>query len=346
MRAHAWVCAQGGPGRRASRPCRSRPDLRRRPGERLPVDRDGAAARPNPAAGAERGGTTAGPPGDKSRPAPGRRAPGNAPGGYRAPRRHAGQRAPMRRRARWSSPTSASRAPSMMPPRRPVRFRVPRRTSRRNGWTAVIPGGLPPVLARRDTVHRGRGQAALRPGLAARHAHRCTCRRAGPLPARRSAAPGHRGSARQGPRPVAERLTRLGPRSGRSNGSTTRPRSRRPGWMCSRLPARHFADVIGNPGLAGQAPRTQSLRHRTLTRAAGRDGMSTKTGAGDREGGGGVLDVTAGSPGRRPREHRIAEEQAALRRVATLVARAAPPEEVFAAVTAEAGRLLDADHAA
>ena len=41
----------------------------------------------------------------------------------------------------------------------------------------------------------------------------------------------------------------------------------------------------------------------------------------------------------------FAEEQAALRRVATLVARAAPPEEVFAAVTEEAGRLLDADHA-
>ena len=42
---------------------------------------------------------------------------------------------------------------------------------------------------------------------------------------------------------------------------------------------------------------------------------------------------------------RIADEQAALRRVATLVARAAPPAEVFAAVTAEVGRLLDADHA-
>ena len=39
----------------------------------------------------------------------------------------------------------------------------------------------------------------------------------------------------------------------------------------------------------------------------------------------------------------FAEEQAALRRVATLVARAAPPEEVFAAVTAEAGRLLGVD---
>jgi signal transduction histidine kinase len=41
----------------------------------------------------------------------------------------------------------------------------------------------------------------------------------------------------------------------------------------------------------------------------------------------------------------FAEEQAALRRVATLVARAAPPEEVLAAVTEEAGRLLHAHRA-
>jgi signal transduction histidine kinase len=41
---------------------------------------------------------------------------------------------------------------------------------------------------------------------------------------------------------------------------------------------------------------------------------------------------------------RIAGEQAALRRVATLVAQAAPPEEVFAAVAEEAGRLLGAHH--
>jgi GAF domain-containing protein len=40
---------------------------------------------------------------------------------------------------------------------------------------------------------------------------------------------------------------------------------------------------------------------------------------------------------------RIAEEQAVLRRVATLVARATAPEEVFAAVTAEVGRLLKVD---
>jgi signal transduction histidine kinase len=41
----------------------------------------------------------------------------------------------------------------------------------------------------------------------------------------------------------------------------------------------------------------------------------------------------------------FADEQAALRRVATLVARGAPPAEVLTAVTEEAGRLLHADHA-
>jgi signal transduction histidine kinase len=41
-------------------------------------------------------------------------------------------------------------------------------------------------------------------------------------------------------------------------------------------------------------------------------------------------------------DNRIAAKQAALRRVATLVARGAPPEDVFAAVTEEAGRLLGA----
>jgi signal transduction histidine kinase len=42
---------------------------------------------------------------------------------------------------------------------------------------------------------------------------------------------------------------------------------------------------------------------------------------------------------------RLAEEQAALRRVATLVARGVRPEEVFAAVAEEAGRLLPAGYA-
>jgi signal transduction histidine kinase len=41
----------------------------------------------------------------------------------------------------------------------------------------------------------------------------------------------------------------------------------------------------------------------------------------------------------------FAEEQAALRRVATLVARGVPPAQVLTAVTEEAGRLLNTDHA-
>jgi signal transduction histidine kinase len=43
---------------------------------------------------------------------------------------------------------------------------------------------------------------------------------------------------------------------------------------------------------------------------------------------------------------RLAEEQAALRQVATLVARGVPPEELFAAITAEAGRVLAVEYAA
>ncbi len=54
-----------------------------------------------------------------------------------------------------------------------------------------------------------------------------------------------------------------------------------------------------------------------------------------------------GRSGPGPPDHarlaRLAEEQAALRRVATLVARATPPEEVFAAVAEEVGQLLPVD---
>src|SRR6266850_3334182 len=42
---------------------------------------------------------------------------------------------------------------------------------------------------------------------------------------------------------------------------------------------------------------------------------------------------------------RLAEEHAALRRVATLVAQGAPPAAVFEAVSAEVGRLIGADGA-
>ncbi|MDT4997097.1 MAG: hypothetical protein QOD45_1165, partial [Pseudonocardiales bacterium] len=41
----------------------------------------------------------------------------------------------------------------------------------------------------------------------------------------------------------------------------------------------------------------------------------------------------------------LADEQAALRRVATLVARGVPPEQVFAAVIEEAGQLLSVEFA-
>ena len=66
-----------------------------------------------------------------------------------------------------------------------------------------------------------------------------------------------------------------------------------------------------------------------------------------------ALGTGAGAPdggiGRDPpdqaRPVQLAEEQAALRRVATLVARAAPPEQVFAAVAGEVGRLLAVDFA-
>jgi signal transduction histidine kinase len=42
--------------------------------------------------------------------------------------------------------------------------------------------------------------------------------------------------------------------------------------------------------------------------------------------------------------HQVAEEQRALRRVATLVARGAPPSEIFATVASEVGSVLGADH--
>jgi signal transduction histidine kinase len=66
-----------------------------------------------------------------------------------------------------------------------------------------------------------------------------------------------------------------------------------------------------------------------------------------------ALGTGAGAPdggvGRDPRDQarlrQLAEEQAALRRVATLVAQATPPEAVFAAVAEEVGRLLAVDFA-
>ena len=54
------------------------------------------------------------------------------------------------------------------------------------------------------------------------------------------------------------------------------------------------------------------------------------------------LSASAETASRLEELQSLAKSQGALRRVATLVANGAPPEEVFAAVTGEAGRLLDA----
>jgi signal transduction histidine kinase len=56
-----------------------------------------------------------------------------------------------------------------------------------------------------------------------------------------------------------------------------------------------------------------------------------------------VATAVANSEGRAALA-RLAEEQAALRRVATLVAHVAPPEQVLAAVAEEVGRLLEVDY--
>jgi len=55
--------------------------------------------------------------------------------------------------------------------------------------------------------------------------------------------------------------------------------------------------------------------------------------------------AAAPAPQRQSGDDRVAGEQAALRRVATLVAQSVPPHKVFAAVTEEAGRLLGAHQA-
>jgi signal transduction histidine kinase len=59
-----------------------------------------------------------------------------------------------------------------------------------------------------------------------------------------------------------------------------------------------------------------------------------------------VSQLAARSQREARRSARLAGEQAALRRVATLVAHGTPPEELFAAVTEEAGRLLPVGSAA
>jgi signal transduction histidine kinase len=65
---------------------------------------------------------------------------------------------------------------------------------------------------------------------------------------------------------------------------------------------------------------------------------------GDREGF--IVRELGGGRGRRDQLRELAEEQAALRRLATAVARGAPPAEIFQAVAEEVGPLLGADDSA
>ena len=59
-----------------------------------------------------------------------------------------------------------------------------------------------------------------------------------------------------------------------------------------------------------------------------------------------LVAATFSTTARQDELARLADEQAALRRVATLVAQGVPAGELFAAVTEEVGRLLSADAAA
>src|ERR1700733_2296202 len=92
--------------------------------------------------------------------------------------------------------------------------------------------------------------------------------------------------------------------------------------------------------LPGQGPgRRQTLPPpgtRTTVRQV--DAPDTAVGAGHAARGRGRPD-----PADQARLRQLAEEQAALRRVATLVARGTPPEQVFAAVAEEIGHLLSVD---
>ena len=105
----------------------------------------------------------------------------------------------------------------------------------------------------------------------------------------------------------------------------------------------YYADVdccslLAVPILSRDALRAMLLLENRLVRAAFTTGRldAVKLIAGQ-------LAVSLDNAQLYAESRQIAGEQAALRRVATLVARAAPPGEVFAAVTEEAGRLLATD---
>jgi len=140
-----------------------------------------------------------------------------------------------------------------------------------------------------------------------------------PLPlavALRTARPARLDDQRQLPGEYADRLRRLGIRAGLAAPIVVDGRlwgAVGMGIRRGRFPAEAEERIVGFTELVGTA----------LANAEGRAQLEESRGE----------------------LRRLAEEQAALRRVATLVARGLPPDEVFAAVTEEAGRLLHASHA-
>jgi signal transduction histidine kinase len=106
---------------------------------------------------------------------------------------------------------------------------------------------------------------------------------------------------------------------------------------CAGWQPQGIEPTVTRPGPQGCPWWTWRIPNLTLTRQNLR--LSTLCDSPD------TLRNVGSLPGRTG-DDRFTGEQAALRRVATLVARGTAPEEVFAAVTEEAGRLLHADYAA
>jgi signal transduction histidine kinase len=91
-----------------------------------------------------------------------------------------------------------------------------------------------------------------------------------------------------------------------------------------------FPDRLGAPGCAAKVAARQAWGSVSLVNPIGNGAGAPGAGA-------------SRDPPDQARLRQLADEQAALRRVATLVAHGAAPEEVFAAVTGEIGRLLPVD---
>jgi signal transduction histidine kinase len=102
---------------------------------------------------------------------------------------------------------------------------------------------------------------------------------------------------------------------------------------CPKVHELMTAEAVGFPGVVGGSACASAARWFPLTYCRRWSGAR----------GNGWRRRLAISGGSSEELHELAEEQAALRRVATLVAQGVPPEEVFAAVTKEVVRVLPVD---